>query len=157
MISHRVIFRPQKRYKIGGKTPKRQIDPILPPYRSPLAKVETWRVLVPPRDSCEGAGEARPAWLRGALKRHSMSFLLLPRFPICLVTQRLKKFKIALRDWNFQSRLKISSEPPTKPLFFVANSEGQDWQFQSRLKISSEIEIFNRDWSFSIFGPLGYA
>ena len=39
--------------------------------------------------------------------------------------------------------------------FFVGNSEGQDWKFQSRLKFSSEIEIFNRDWFFSIFGPLG--
>ena len=60
-----------------------------------------------------------------------------------LRAQRLKKFKIALRDWNFQSRLKISSEPPSKPLvFFVGNSESQDWNFQSRLKISSEIEFF---------------
>ena len=72
-----------------------------------------------------------------------------------LRAQRLKKIKIALRDWNFQSRLKFSSEPPSHPLLFVGNSEGQDWKFQSRLKISSEIEIFNRDWIFSIFGPLG--
>ena len=65
-----------------------------------------------------------------------------------LRAQRWKNFKIALRDWNFQSRLKISSEPPTKPLFFLwGNSEGQDWNFQSRLKISREIEIFNRDWN----------
>ena len=78
------------------------------------------------------------------------------RFRTSLRAQRLKNFKIALRDWNFQSRLKISSEPPSKPLFSVGNSEGQDWNFQSRLKISSEIEIFNRDWFSSIFGPLGF-
>ena len=80
--------------------------------------------------------------------------LLNPRKPP-LRAQRLKKFKIALRDWNFQSRLKISSEPPPNPYLFVGKPEGQDWKFQSRLKISSEIEIFNRDWIFSIFGPLG--
>ena len=34
-----------------------------------------------------------------------------------LRAQRVKKIKIALRDWNFQARSKISSEPPTKPLF----------------------------------------
>ena len=32
MVSQRVIFRPPKRYKTGEKTPKSQIDPILPPY-----------------------------------------------------------------------------------------------------------------------------
>ena len=52
------------------------------------------------------------------------------------------------RSWNFQARLKISSEPPTKPLFFEGNSEDQDWNFQTRLKfqarfnISGEIEFF---------------
>ena len=64
--------------------------------------------------------------------------------------QILKKIKIALRDWNFQARLKrmkfkarlkISSEPPTKPLFCGDFS-------RSRLKISSEIEVFKRDWKF---------
>ena len=50
---------------------------------------------------------------------------------ISLRAQRLKKFKIALRDWNFQSRF----------YFFCGefNSEGLG------LKISSEIENFNRD------------
>ena len=80
-----------------------------------------------------------------------------PQTRISLRARRFKKFKIALRDWNFQSLLKCSSEPPNKPLFFVRNSEGRDWKFQSGLKISSEIEIFNRDWIFSIFGPLGIA
>ena len=37
----------------------------------------------------------------------------------------------------------------------VGNAEGQDWNFQARLKLSSEIEIINRDWIFSIFGPFG--
>ena len=55
----------------------------------------------------------------------------------------------------FKARLKISREPPTKPYLFVGSSEGQDWKFQARLKISSRIENFNRDWIFSIFGPLG--
>ena len=59
----------------------------------------------------------------------------------------IKRFLI--RDWNFQARLKISSVPPTKPLFFVGNAGGRDWKFEARLKISSEIEFF------SIFGPLG--
>ena len=74
-----------------------------------------------------------------------------------LRAQRLKKFKIAPRDWNFQSRLKFSSEPPANPLIFVGNSEGPG------LKISIEIDFFNRDWKnynrdwfFSIFGPLGW-
>ena len=43
-----------------------------------------------------------------------------------LRAQRLKKIKITLRDSNFQARLKISSEPTTKPLFSVGNSEGWD-------------------------------
>ena len=43
--------------------------------------------------------------------------------------------------FSLQARLKISSEPPTKPLFL--------WEFwRSRLKISSEIQIFKRDWKF---------
>ena len=80
------------------------------------------------------------------------------RAPIvdALRAQRLKKFKIALRDWKFQSRLKFSSEPPTKPLFFLWEIlKVRDWKFQAKLKFSIEIEIFNRDWFFSIFGPRG--
>ena len=57
---------------------------------------------------------------------------------------------------NFQARLKISSAPPTIPLFLWGNSEARDWNFQARLKVSSGIENFNRDWIFSIFGPLGW-
>ena len=63
--------------------------------------------------------------------------------------------EIALRAWNFQARWKSSSKQPTKPLFFVGNSEGQDWTFQAKLNFSSEIEKFKRHWNFSIFGPLG--
>ena len=74
----------------------------------------------------------------------SVSFL----GPRTLRAQRLKNFNIALRDWIFQARLIISSEPP----FFVGNSEGRDWNFQSRFKFSIEIENFKRDWNFSIFG-----
>ena len=64
--------------------------------------------------------------------------------PLCrtLRAQRLKKIKIALQDWNFQSRLKISSEPPSKPLFFVGKISSGDWTF------SIEIEVFKRDWKF---------
>ena len=36
----------------------------------------------------------------------------------------------------------------------MGNSAGRDWNFQSRLKCSSEIVIFKRDWIFSIFGLL---
>ena len=57
-----------------------------------------------------------------------------------LRAQRLKIFKIALRDWKFQARLKISSEPPTKPLFVLGNSEA------SGLNFSCEIEACKRDW-----------
>ena len=83
--------------------------------------------------------------------------------------------EIALRDCNFQARLKRmtfsskienSSEPPTKPLFFVGISQGQDWTFQARLKFSSEIENFKRKLEifkrsseidlFSRFGPPGF-
>ena len=46
-------------------------------------------------------------------------------FLLSLRAQRLKKFKISLQDWDFQARLKISSEPPTKALLFVGNSEGR--------------------------------
>ena len=67
----------------------------------------------------------------------------------------MRFWKIALRDWNFQASLKISSEPSTKPLFSVGNSEGQHWTFQAGLKFSSEIEFFKREWFFSRFGPLG--
>ena len=57
-----------------------------------------------------------------------------------------KKIKIL----KFQARLRISSEPPTKPLFCVGGGGGF-WRsrlrkFQTRLRISSEIENFKRDW-----------
>ena len=53
--------------------------------------------------------------------------------------ERLKKFKISLRDWKVQaSSLKMSSEPTTKPLFYL-------WEI---LKV--EIEKFKRDWSFQV-------
>ena len=45
---------------------------------------------------------------------------------ISLRAQRLKKFKIALRDCNFQSRLKFSSAPPTKPLFLWGILKARD-------------------------------
>ena len=61
---------------------------------------------------------------------------------MALRAQRLKNFKIALRDWNFQARSIFSSEPPTKALFFG----GGILHCKSRLKFSNEIEIFNRDW-----------
>ena len=60
-------------------------------------------------------------------------------------TQRLKKYKIALRDWNFQAGVKFSSEPPTKTPILVGIIGGQDLNihaglnFQARLRISSEI------------------
>ena len=63
--------------------------------------------------------------------------------------EKIQDLEIFKRDWKFQA------SHPLNPFFFVGNSEGRDWNFQSRLKISSEIENFNRDWIFSIFGPLG--
>ena len=48
------------------------------------------------------------------------------------------QFKISVRDRSFQTRLKISTEPLTKPQFFWGSSQVQDWNFQARLK------FFNR-------------
>ena len=60
-----------------------------------------------------------------------------------LRAQRLKKFKIALRDWNFQARLNISSSHPPKPLFFfVGNSEGPGLNISSEIDFSIEIDFF---------------
>ena len=53
------------------------------------------------------------------------------------------------RDWNFQA----SHQP--NPYFLWGILKVRDWKFQSRLIFSIEIENFNRDWFFSIFGPLG--
>ena len=50
-------------------------------------------------------------------------------------------FKRPISDWNFQSRLKISSEPHSKAAFCGELS-------RSGLRFSIEIEIFNRDWKF---------
>ena len=53
-------------------------------------------------------------------------------------------FKRDWNEWHFQARLKISSEPPTKPLFLWAILKARiekfkrDWSFQARLQISSE-------------------
>ena len=41
MISHRVIVRPKKRYNTGEKTPKSQINPILPPHRGRLSEFQS--------------------------------------------------------------------------------------------------------------------
>ena len=54
------------------------------------------------------------------------------------------------RDWKFQA-----SHPP-KSLFLWGILKVRDWKFQARLKFSIEIESFNRDWFFSIVGPLGF-
>ena len=58
--------------------------------------------------------------------------------------------KIEIIQDRLRDFLKISSEPPSKPLFFfcLGDSEGQDWKFnrgwniRSRLKFSIEIEFF---------------
>ena len=69
--------------------------------------------------------------------------------------QRLKKIKIASRDWNFQARLKIPSGPPTKPVFLWGILKvriemfKREWIFQAGLQISSKIE------SFQSLGPSG--
>ena len=72
-----------------------------------------------------------------------------------LRAQRLT-MKIALRNWNFQARLKCSSEPPTEHLFVwgIQNFEieilKRDWIFQaSRLKNSLSLEMFNLDFQNS--------
>ena len=56
-----------------------------------------------------------------------------PIFWPLFLRERLKKFKIALRDWNFQARLKNPSELPTKPFFLWGTL------------LQVEIEIFKRD------------
>ena len=76
-----------------------------------------------------------------------MIFWNLPRGPKSWkISRSLSGIEIFKRDWNewhFQARLKISSEPPTKPLFLwgilkvkIENFK-RDWSFQARLKISS--------------------
>ena len=56
-----------------------------------------------------------------------------------LRAQRLKKFKIALRDWNCQSIFKRAA---CQTPIFMGHSEGPG------LNISIEIDFFNRDWNF---------
>ena len=62
--------------------------------------------------------------------------------------QRLKKFKIALRHWTFQARLKMSSKRPTKHLVSLGNSEAPGLKFSSEIEVFSEIENCKRDWFF---------
>ena len=73
--------------------------------------------------------------------------------------QRLKKIKIALRDWNFQARLKrmtFSSEiehfkraTHQNPIF-VGNSQGQDWKFQAKTwSFQARLKISNENLKFS--------
>ena len=54
----------------------------------------------------------------------------------------IETLKRPISDWNFQSRLKFSSEIENKAPV-VGKYQGRDWNFQSRLKLSIEIEIFN--------------
>ena len=75
-------------------------------------------------------------------------------------------FKRDWNEWHFQARLKISSEPPTKPLFLWAILKAGIEKFQARLKFSSEnenfkrkLEIFKRSSEIDFFqdsGPLGF-
>ena len=83
-----------------------------------------------------------------SLLGHFHSFWVFVEFP------KGPKIENFSRSWKFQARLKISSEPPTKPPFLWGNSEGQDWNVQgqdwnvqARLKISSEIEFFQSHWA----------
>ena len=48
---------------------------------------------------------------------------------------KIKKLKLLLRDWDFQTRMHIQASPPTKASFL--------WGI---LKV--KIEMFKRDWSF---------
>ena len=60
------------------------------------------------------------------------------------------------RSWNSQARLKISSEPPTKPPIFCGEFWRSRLKFSSDIEISSEIDNFKRDCFFPRFGPLGF-
>ena len=138
-------------------------------------KIRGWKIRIPEFDPKFGFRRRKipsaetwtwkEKWNRGGPKRaelklFSMGGLLerlclppsffLPPPPRLAFSENPKGPKIE----KIQDR-QISISTPSKPLFFVGNSEGEDWNFQSRLKFSSEIEIFNRDWIFSIFGPLG--
>ena len=77
--------------------------------------------------------------------------------PLALRAQRLKKLKIALRDWNFQARMKISiPDRPPNPFFYCGNSGRQDWKFQD-VKIEvfkRKLETFKRDCFFFNFWAL---
>ena len=74
-------------------------------------------------------------------------------------------FKRDWNEWHFQARLKISSEPPTKPLFLwgilkvkIENFK-RDWSFQAKTwnfqAKTWNFQAFKRDWFFSRFGPSG--
>ena len=82
------------------------------------------------------------------------------KFPIHTLESFNLGLKISIRDWKFQSRLKISIPtliiPHNRSLIF-----NPAWKFQSRLKFSIwdwSLESFNpgaKSWIFSIFGPSG--
>ena len=75
--------------------------------------------------------------------------------PRTLRVPKIEKIQDRRPGLKFSSEIENIKRATQQTPIFVGNSEGQDWKFQSRLNISSEIEIFNRDWIFSIFGPLG--
>ena len=76
---------------------------------------------------------------------------------------RTEIFKRDWNEWHFQARLKISSKPPTKPMFLWGILKVKIEKFQARLKFSSEIGNFKRKLEilkrsseidfFSRFGP----
>ena len=93
-------------------------------------------------DPCKGQTDSQHPDLQ------AIAVPTLPRGPKSWKDSRspsgIENFKRDWNEWHFKARLKISSEPPTKPLLFVGNSQGQDWKFQATLKFSSEIENFKR-------------
>ena len=58
--------------------------------------------------------------------------------PYALRAQRLKNVKIL----KFSSEISNFKRATHQTPIFCGNSEGQDWNFQARLKISSEIDFF---------------
>ena len=55
---------------------------------------------------------------------------------------------------KISSGIEIFKRAVPNPYFLWGILEVRDWNFRARLKNSSEIEIFDRDWIFSIAGNL---
>ena len=100
-------------------------------------------------------GRTQPAYdANSTLQRRNSTWKSTQNSKVHLNTQRaqsLKNFKIALRDWKFQARLKRMTFSSEIENFKRATHQTPYFcgEFsRSRLNMSSEIEVFKRDWKF---------